>query len=87
MTGKLRIQIKTIQSNLVLAGEAGLPHEMYLDCARLEDLMDMAARRGIGIRTWMDGSRLPFRFAEGRVGVVAQRGARAQALDAPVAPR
>jgi hypothetical protein len=64
VTEKLRTQIKTVQRNLVLAGEAGLPYEVYLHRARLEDLMDMAARRGIDVATWVDGSQLPFALAE-----------------------
>jgi hypothetical protein len=64
VTEKLRTQIKTVQRNLVLAGEAGLPYEVYLHRARLEDLMETAARRGIDVATWVDGSRLPFALAE-----------------------
>ncbi len=64
MTEKLRTQIKTAQRHLVLASEAGLPYEVYLHRARLEDLMDMAARRGIDVATWVAGSRLPFALAE-----------------------
>ncbi|MGH3780820.1 MAG: hypothetical protein ACRDRO_09395 [Pseudonocardiaceae bacterium] len=64
MTKKLRTQIKTVQRNLVLAGEAGLPYEVYLHHARLEDLLDMAARRGIDVATWVDGSWLPFALVD-----------------------
>ncbi len=30
VTEKLRTQVKTVQRNLVLAGEAGLPYKVYL---------------------------------------------------------
>ena len=56
---ELRTQIKTVQRNLALAAEAGLPYEVYLHRARLEDLMDRAARRGIDVAPWVDRSRLP----------------------------
>ena len=46
--------------------QAGLPYEVYLHRARLEDLMDMAARRGIDVAPWVDRSRLPpLALAEG----------------------
>jgi hypothetical protein len=53
---ELRTQIKTVQRNLALAGEAGLPYEVYLHRARLEDLMDIAARRGLDVAPWVDRS-------------------------------
>jgi hypothetical protein len=63
---ELRTQIKTVQRNLAVAGEAGLPYEVYLHRARLEELMDMAARRGIDVAPWVDRSRLPpLALAEG----------------------
>lgn len=65
MTEQLRRQIKTVQRNLVLADEAGLPYEVYLHTARLQDLMDIAVRRGIDVATWVDGSPLPVTLAEG----------------------
>jgi hypothetical protein len=64
VTERLRTQIKTVHRNLVLADEAGLPYEVYLHRARLEELMDMVARRGIDVGTRVDGSRLPFALAE-----------------------
>ena len=65
MTEQLRRQIKTVRRNLVLADEAGLPYEVYLHRARLQDLMDIAARRSIDVATWVDGSPLPVTLAEG----------------------
>lgn len=64
VTEKLRTQIKTVHRNLVLAGEAGLPYEVYLHRSRLEDLMDMVARRSIDVTTRVDGSPLPFASTE-----------------------
>jgi hypothetical protein len=54
-----------VQRNLVLADEAGLPYEVYLHTARLQDLMDIAARLGIDVATWVDGLPLPVALAEG----------------------
>ena len=59
MIGELRAQIATAQHNLALAGEAGLPYEAYLHRARLEDLMDLAARHGIDVSAWVDRAELP----------------------------
>jgi hypothetical protein len=52
--GELRTQIETIQQNLVLASEAGLPYEAHLHRARLQDLMNTAARHSIDVSTWVD---------------------------------
>jgi hypothetical protein len=60
MIGELRTQIDTVQRNLVLACEAGLPYEAHLHRARLQDLIEIAARHGIDTRTWVDrGSVTP----------------------------
>jgi len=59
VVGELHTQIETAQHNLVLAGGAGLPYEAYLHRARLEDLMDSAARHGIDVTAWVDRSQLP----------------------------
>ena len=65
MIEELQTQIKTVQRNLVLAGDAGLPYEVYLHRVRLKGLMDLAAHRGIDVATWVDGSRLPIALTEG----------------------
>jgi hypothetical protein len=57
--GELHTQIVTCQHNLALAQAAGLPYETHLHRARLEDLMDMAARHGIDVSAWIDRSMLP----------------------------
>jgi hypothetical protein len=57
--GELHTQIVTCQHNLALAQQAGLPYEVHLHRARLEDLMDMAARHGIDVSAWIDRSLLP----------------------------
>ncbi len=59
MIGELRAQMEMTQHNLVLAERAGLPYEAYLHRARLEDLMEMAARHGIDVTAWVDRSLLP----------------------------
>lgn len=52
------VQIQTNQRNLALAEQAGLPYEAHLHRARLEDLVDMAARYGIDVTSWVDRSLL-----------------------------
>lgn len=52
--GELRRQIETVQHNLVLAREAGLLYEAHLHHARLQDLIDIAARHNIDTSTWVD---------------------------------
>lgn len=54
MIGELRRQIETVQHNLVLAREAGLLYEAHLHHARLQDLIDIAARHNIDTSTWVD---------------------------------
>jgi len=54
MIGELHTQIETVQHNLVLASEAGLPYEAHLHRARLLDLMDIAARHSVDVSTWVD---------------------------------
>lgn len=67
MIGELRAQMEMTQHNLVLAETAGLPYEAHLHRARLEDLMEMAARHGIDVTAWADRSLLrPMTSAEGR---------------------
>lgn len=54
MTGELRTQIRTVQHKLDLAERAGLPYESQLHRARLDDLVDIAARYGIDVSRWVD---------------------------------
>jgi hypothetical protein len=54
MIGELRTQIETVQHNLLLASEAGLPYEAHLHRARLQDLMDIAARHNVDVSAWVD---------------------------------
>ena len=58
MIKELRMQIETAQRNLALADQAGLPYESHLHHARLEDLMDIAARHDIDVSAWVDPSLL-----------------------------
>jgi hypothetical protein len=55
---ELRTQIETAQRNLAIANQAGLPYESHLHHARLEDLMDIAARHEIDVSAWVDRSLL-----------------------------
>ena len=59
MIGELHTQIVTCQHSLALAQQAGLSYEAHLHRARLEDLMDMAARHGIDVSAWIDPSMQP----------------------------
>ena len=59
VVGELHTQIETARHNLVLAAGAGLLYEAYLHRARLEDLMDRAARHGIDVSALVDRSQLP----------------------------
>lgn len=54
MIGELRTQIETVQHNLLLASEAGLPYEAQLHRARLQDLIDIAARHNVDVSPWVD---------------------------------
>ncbi|MFC4943782.1 hypothetical protein [Pseudonocardia sp. GCM10023141] len=66
MIGELHTQIETVQRNLGLATQAGLPYEATLHRARLEDLVEMAMRHGIDVSAWVDRSLLaPPAQAEG----------------------
>ena len=57
---ELRAQIETAQRGLVLAEQAGLPYEAHLQRARVQDLLEMAARHGIDATGWVaDRSLLP----------------------------
>jgi SepF-like predicted cell division protein (DUF552 family) len=63
---ELRTQIEAVQRNLVIADRSGLAREAYLRRARLQDLIDIAARHGIDVTAWVDQSLLaPLAPAEG----------------------
>jgi hypothetical protein len=54
--GELRVQIETAQRGLVLAEQADLPYEAHLHRARVQDLLEIAARHGIDATGWVSGS-------------------------------
>jgi hypothetical protein len=56
---ELRTQIEAVQHNLVIADRSGLAREAYLHRARLQDLIDIAARHGIDVTASVDQSLLP----------------------------
>ena len=58
MIEELREQITATQERLVAAMEADQPHEVARHRARLEDLIDMAARHGVDVHAWVDRSLL-----------------------------
>lgn len=55
---ELRAQIETAQRGLVAAEQAGLPYEAHLHRARVQDLLEMAARHGIDASGWVADSSL-----------------------------
>jgi hypothetical protein len=54
--GELHAQIDNSRHNLALATAAGLPHEVHLHRARLQDLIAIATRYGIDVTPWVDAS-------------------------------
>lgn len=56
---ELRTQIVAAQRNITIADQAGLPYESSVHHARLEDLMDIAARHEIDVSPWVNRSLLP----------------------------
>ena len=58
MIEELRAQIASVQRNLALARNAGLPYEMALHRARLDDLIAVASRNGVDTTAWVDRSLL-----------------------------
>jgi hypothetical protein len=54
--GELRTQIDTSRRNLVIATEAGLPHEAHLHRARLQDLFAIATRYGVDVTPRVDAA-------------------------------
>lgn len=59
MIEELRVQITAAQERLVAAVEADQPYEAARQRARLEDLIEIAARHGIDVSAWVDQTRLP----------------------------
>lgn len=58
MIEELREQITATQERLVAAMATDQPHEVARHRARLEDLIDMAARHGVDVHAWVDSSLL-----------------------------
>ncbi|MCE3549852.1 hypothetical protein LWC33_00090 [Pseudonocardia sp. RS11V-5] len=58
MIEELRIQITAAQERLVAALEADEPHEAVRHRARLEDLIEIAARHDIDVSAWVDRTLL-----------------------------
>ena len=58
MIEELRTQIASVQRNLALARNAGLPYEMALHRARLDDLVAIASRNGVDITASVDRTLL-----------------------------
>jgi hypothetical protein len=54
--GELRLQINTVQNNLVLAEQGGLSHEADLQRARLHNLVGVAALLHIDVTAGVDRS-------------------------------
>ena len=54
MIEELHAQIEAVQRNLVRARAADLPYEAARHRARLDDLIEMAARYGVDVTTWVD---------------------------------
>jgi hypothetical protein len=55
---ELRTQIDTAQRNLAAAEQAGEGRAVYLQQARLRDLIDIATRHDIDVTAWVDPSLL-----------------------------
>lgn len=58
MIEELHTQIEAVQRELLRADRAGRLREASLYRARLEDLIDMAARHGVDVSAWVDRSLL-----------------------------
>ena len=50
----LRIRVERVQEAIRDAQRAGLDYEAELHCARLADLLDLAARNGVDTTGWVD---------------------------------
>jgi hypothetical protein len=55
---ELRVQITATQERLAAAIEADQQYEAARHSARLEDLIDMAARHGVDVQAWVDQALL-----------------------------
>lgn len=58
MLEELRIQITATQERLVAAVEDDQPYEAARHRARLEDLIEIAARHDIDVSAWVDRTLL-----------------------------
>lgn len=58
MIEELRIQITAAQERLVAAVDADQPYEAARHRARLEDLIEIAARHDIDVSAWVDQALL-----------------------------
>ena len=58
MIEELRVQITATQERLAAAIEADQRYEAARHRARLEDLVDMAARHGFDVHAWVDQTLL-----------------------------
>ena len=56
---ELQVQITVAQERILAAIEADDPYEVARHRARLQDLVDMAARHGIDVHAWVDQTLLP----------------------------
>ena len=55
---ELQVQITAAQERILAAIEADDPYEVARHRARLQDLVDLAARHGIDVRSWVDPTLL-----------------------------
>jgi len=55
---ELQQQITSTQEQLVAALEADETHDVARHRARLQDLIDLAARHGVDVHTWVDHTLL-----------------------------
>jgi hypothetical protein len=55
---ELQVQITATQERLAAAVETGQQYEAAQHRARLEDLIDMAARHGVDVHAWVDQTLL-----------------------------
>ena len=56
---ELQVQITVAQERILAAIEADDPYQVARHRARLQDLVDMAARHGIDVHAWVDQTLLP----------------------------
>ena len=56
---ELQVQITVAQERILAAIEADDPYQVARHRARLQNLVDMAARHGIDVRAWVDRTLLP----------------------------